>query len=264
VRECGSVEALNEIPAVVLAGAPAEPELKERYSIENRAEVPIAGKQMIRYVLDALVASPHVGGICVVGDIQCEGVDRIVPSAGGLVENLIAGVKACGEGEQRVLVVTSDIPMLTSEAVEDFIARCAETDADFYYSIIRKETAEKRFPGMKRTYARLAEGTFTGGNIFLVSRGCILENADLIREVMAARKSVPRLARIIGLGFLVRALIAQVIWAKALNLPGGERTVGRVFRMRIKAVETPYAEIGADVDKPEHIEFAERAMRDNP
>jgi GTP:adenosylcobinamide-phosphate guanylyltransferase len=253
---------LNEIPAVVLAGAPAEPEMKERYSVENRAEVPIAGKKMIRHVLDALADSPHVGSIRVIGDIHCEGVAQVVPSAGGLVENLIAGVEASGEGEGRVLVVTSDIPMLTSEAVEDFIARCAETDADFCYSIIRKETAEKRFPGMKRTYARLAEGVFTGGNAVLVSRRLIAENADVIREIMAARKSVPRLARIIGLRFLVRALIAQVIWAKAINLPGLEKTLGRILRAKVKAVETPYAEIGADVDKPEHIEFAEQAMRE--
>jgi GTP:adenosylcobinamide-phosphate guanylyltransferase len=260
VWECGGVGVGNKIPAVVLAGAPADAEMAEKYSIRSRADLPLAGKKMIQHVMDALAASPHVGDVCVVGDIQCGGASRIIPPAGDLVENLIAGVKALGEEAERVLVVTSDIPMLTSEAVEDFIARCAETEADFHYAIISKETAEKRFPGMKRTYAKLAEGTFTGGNIFLVSRGCILENAEPIRELMAARKSVLRLARIIGIRFLVRALVAQVLCPCALNLRGAEKTVGRVFRMRVKAVETPYAEIGADVDKLEHVDFAEKAL----
>ena len=248
------------IPAVVLAGAPVEPGMKAKHSVEYRAEVPIAGKAMAQYVIDALRDSPHVGYISVIGDIRCEGADRIVPSAGSLVENLVAGVKSV-EAESRVLVVTSDIPMVTSEAIEDFIARCADTDADFCYSIISKETNEKRFPGMKRTYARLAEGIFTGGNIVLVSRKLIIENADLIRELMAARKSVIRLARIIGMRFLVRAAIAQTLCAKALTLRFAEETVGRVLKAKLKAVETPYAEIGADVDKPEHIELAEAALR---
>jgi len=261
VWECGGVGVGNRIPAVVLAGAPADAEMAEKYSIRNRADLPLAGKKMIQHVMDALAASPHVGDVCVVGDIQCEGASWIVPPAGDLVENLIAGVKALGEEAERALVVTSDIPMLTSEAVEDFIARCAETDADFSYAIISKEAAEKRFPGMKRTYAKLAEGTFTGGNIFLVSRECILENAARISELMAARKSVLRLARIIGFGFLVRALVAQVFWSGAMNLRSAEKTVGRVFKMKVKAVQTPYAEIGADVDKLEHVEFAENALK---
>lgn len=248
------------VSSVVLAGAPAEEELRAKYSIENRAEIPLCGKKMIQYVLDALRASPHVGNICVVGDIQGEGVDKTIPSAGSLIDNLIGGVAACDAGDGMVLVVTSDIPMVTSEAIEDFLARCRETEAEFYYSIISKEANEQRFPGMARTYVKLAEGTFTGGNIMLVSSRLIANNGELIRELLAARKSPLKLAGIIGMRFLVRALIAQTVWPGALKLAFAEETVGRVVKGRVKAVPTPFAEIGADVDKMEHIEFAEKAL----
>lgn len=248
------------VQAVVLAGAPAEQDLKDKYSVDNRAEVPINGKKMIQYVLDALHGSPHVGNIRVVGDLSCEGVAQVVPSAGTLIDNLIAGVKACDAGDGHVLIVTSDIPMVTSEAIEDFLARCRETDDEFYYAVISKEVNEAKYPGMERTYIKLAEGVFTGGNIILVSSRLITENGDLIRELLAARKSPVKMSGIIGMRFLFRAVIAQTIWPGALPLAFAEQTVGRIAKARVKAIRTSYAEIGADVDKMEHMEFAERAL----
>lgn len=247
------------VPAVVLAGAPAEQELKDKYSIENRAEVPLRGKRMIDYVLDALHGSPHVGDICIVGNIPCEGVAKTVPPAGSIIDNLIAGVKACGGGG-HVLVVTSDIPMVTSEAIEDFLTRCRETDDEFYYAVISKDVNDAKYPGMARTYVKLAEGTFTGGNIMLVSSRLVAENGDLIRDLLAARKEPVKMSRIIGMSFLFRALIAQTVWRGALPISFAEKTVGRIVKARLRAVQTPYAEIGADVDKPEHVEFAENAL----
>ncbi len=250
------------VPAVVLAGAPAEQELRDKYSIENRAEVPLCGRKMIQYVLDALHGSPHVGNISVVGDIQCEGVSKTIPPAGSLIDNLIAGVKACESEDGHVLIVTSDIPMVTSDAIEDFLARCRETDDEFYYAVISKDVNEAKYPGMARTYIKLAEGTFTGGNIMLVSSRLIAENGDLIRELLAARKSPVKMSGIIGMQFLFRALVAQTVWRGALPIAFAEKTVGRIVKARLRAVQTQYAEIGADVDKPEHVEFAEKALRD--
>jgi len=150
----------EKFPAVVLAGGLADPETQAKYSIEYRAEMPIAGKKMVQYVIDALDKASHVGDICVVGNTKCEGVNRIIPAGGSMIDNLIAGINAYGN-TGAVLVATADIPLLTPEAVDDFIERCVEHEADFYYPIISRELSEKRFPGMRRTYARIAEGTNT-------------------------------------------------------------------------------------------------------
>jgi hypothetical protein len=249
----------GKLTAVVLAGAPAGPELKSKYSVAYMAEIPIGKKTMLQHVLDALRGASYVGDICVVGDIHCEGAKRLIPPSGSLLENLIAGVKGCGSSG-RVLVATSDIPLLTSEAVDDFIERCGGLDVDFCYPIIPKEISERRYPGVRRTYVRMAEGTFTGGNIFILNAGFIMENADLIREVIAARKSVTRLAGLIGLRVLLRAMIAQVLWARALDLELLERTAGRILSAKVKAVQTLYPEIGADVDDIEQLEAVEKLI----
>lgn len=248
-----------KLPAVVLAGAEAEPELAARYSVSCRAEVPVGGKTMIARVLDALDRASHVGSICVVGDVRCEGASQVIPSAGSLMENLIAGMKACAS-DGHVLVATSDIPMVTSEAIDDFIERCGSLDADFYYPIISREDSKRQFPGMRRTYARMAEGIFTGGNIMAMSSRFLIDNAELIREALAARKSVVRLARLIGLPVLLRVAIAQAVWAKATSLSHLENTLGRILNAKVKAVQTPYAEIGADVDDLAQLKAAEKLL----
>ncbi|HEY3298474.1 MAG TPA: NTP transferase domain-containing protein [Armatimonadota bacterium] len=252
-----------KLPAVILAGAPADAETAAKYGIDSRAAIPVAGKMMAEYIVEALCQSSHIADVTVVGNIDCAGVTRTIPPGNSLIENLVAGVKASSPEDdgQLVLVATSDIPLITSQAIDDLIGRCTDPNVDFYYPIIPKEANEKRFPEMKRTYAKLAEGTFTGGNIMLMKSGFVTRNADVIRDVFSARKSVIRLAKMIGFSTLVRAVIAQTIWPGAINLPLLERTAGRILNARVKAVQTPFAEIGADVDDAEQIKFAEAALR---
>ena len=247
------------IPAVILAGAPADPELQAKYSVKNRAEVPIAGKPMVQYVVDALRNSANVGNTCLVGDIHCEGADKTIPSAGSMVDNLVAGAQACDGG--NVLICTSDIPMLTAEAVDDFIGRCGDLTADLYYAVIPKDAAEARFPGMRRTYVRLAEGTFTGGNMFIMRSEFLRANADTLRRVFQVRKKPIKLAGLIGVGVLIRTVIAQKIWAGAINLRLLEKTAGRVLNAELAAIQTRYAEIGADADDIGQIEYFEAMVK---
>lgn len=242
-----------KLPVIVLAGAPADDEMRARYSVEWSAAMPFAGKPMVQHVVNALRASSHVESICLVGNIECDGVTHRVAPRGSFLANTLVGIEACG-GKGRVLISTSDIPFLTPEAVDDFIERCGSLQADFYYSVVSKEAVEKRFPGMKRTCARLKEGTFTGGNIVIMDSEFLIRNAEFLDGILAARKNVIRLARLIGLVVLLRALVAQVLWPRALSLPHLEKTVGRILKARVRAVVTPYAEIGADADTPEHVE----------
>lgn len=252
----------NRIPAIVLAGAPADPEVTARYAITYQAEIPVLGKTMAQRVVDALNAAYRVSSVCVVGNIDCEGAAARVSPAGSFIENLLLGTKACDPGDQgRLLLSTSDIPMLTSEAVDDFVARCDAVPADLCYAIVSKQDMEARFHGMRRTYARLAEGTFTGGNIVVMKKDLVLRNEQLIRKAYSARKSKFQLAKMIGLPMLVRVLLAQKVWAGAVSLPALERKVGDILKANVKAVQTSYAEIGADIDDLSQVHFAESALQ---
>lgn len=218
----------------------------------SRAMVELGGKTMLQWVVDALRSCESIGRIAAVGDVEADGLDLVIESGASLVENIRLGIDALGS-EGDVLVVSSDIPLLTSEGVEDFIDRAARLNVDLAYPILPRAHCEARYPGMKRTYLRTADGVFTGGNMMLVKPDFVERNWDAIQEAHAARKQVARLARMIGMGVLARVLLARFI-PSVLRISMLERAVSRMLHARVAAVVSAYPEIGEDVDKPSDLE----------
>jgi len=221
--------------------------------------VEVAGKTMVQRVVDALRESGEIQKIVVVGDAAADGVDATLPAGVGFVENVMLGV-ASTEAASHVLVSSSDIPLVTAEAISDFISRASRAGADFCYPIIPREECLKKYPGMSRTYLKTREGTFTGGNVVMVSPEFMARNEEVIKRAYAARKKVLSLALMIGLGVLARALIAQLGFPRVLSIPDLERVVGRMLGGRVAAVVSPYPEIGEDVDRASDLEQVRKAL----
>jgi GTP:adenosylcobinamide-phosphate guanylyltransferase len=239
--------------AVVLAGGSNNRKLRELQDVPYEAMIDIKGRPMVSYVVDALKSSPSIGTVVVVGPskelkeiLSAEGI-TCIEQGSDLMENLVLALKQV-EGE-KVLVVACDIPFLTSIAVEDFLARCLEREADFYYPIVRKEDNEAKFPGVKRTYVKLREGVFTGGNLFLLSPVIFEGKEDFGRRVMALRKNPLKLAKLLGLGFALNFLL------KRLSLSEVEKKVWEVFNLKGSAVISPYPEISVDIDRKSDLEL---------
>jgi len=245
--------------AIVLAGAPAEAGMTPMAGYTSRGMVEVAGKTMLQRLVDALKESGQVERIIVVGDAAAKGVDTVVPPAGGFLENIMLGLEHAGPG-RYVLVSSCDIPLVSPEAIADFVTRAVETGGDFCYPIIPREDCLAKYPRMARTYLKLREGTFTGGNMVLVSPEFMRRNEETIGRAYSARKNVFALAGMIGFGVLVRAALSQLLWPGLLSIAHLERSVGRMLGGEVRAVITPYAEIGEDVDKLSDLQEVERLL----
>ncbi|MCL6451655.1 MAG: nucleotidyltransferase family protein [Acetobacteraceae bacterium] len=247
------------VNALVLAGAPNEGKLKECSAAPFEALVPIKGRPMIRYVVDALRGSKAVEQVVVVGPVaeltpvvEGDGL-RLVAPVGNIIDNALEGIRALPR-DKKVLVATADIPLITAGMIDGFLDLCSRRDADFYYPIIERRLAEERFPNVKRTYVPIREGVFTGGNVVLLEPDAALRSADRARRFIDYRKSPLKMASILGWGFLFRLV------TKSLSVPDLEVKISRLFDLRGVAVFCPYPEIGVDVDKPSDLELAEAVM----
>lgn len=245
-----------KVEALILAGGQAK---IPGYEMEE-ALIPLAGQPMIEYVLQAVQGAAGVGRVCLVGPESLRSLYRdregliLAPAGNDVLESLANGLQALAPREW-MLVVTGDIPMVTSVMIEDFLARCQEKPADFYYAILRRETNEARFPGTRRTYIRLKEGVVCGGNLFLVRPEVVAEACRRGAAIIALRKNPLGLARLIGLGFILRLLFHR------LSLVEAEARFSHVLGLRGVTVISPYAEVGVDVDKPEDLALAEAALK---
>lgn len=251
---------MTKLDAVVLAGADNHGSLAACTDTPYEAMIDIQGRPMVEYVVDALRASAHVDRIAVVGPehvlgpVLADKVFRVVQSGEGIVENLLIGLEIL-QPRGKILVVTSDIPLLTTDAIDDFLARCEKREADIYYPICRKENNEAKYPGMRRTYVALREGTFTGGNIFLLNPATVVKWRKEIERAVAVRKSPIGMAKLLGFRLMVKFLL------RTLSVQEAEERVAKVLGCPVAAVETTYPEIGVDVDKPSDLELVTRHYR---
>ncbi len=254
---------IDRVDAVILAGD-GDGGFRAAFSpagaAPSKALLPIGPRLMVDYVMDALKSCPEIQKIVLVGPEELHGLygeepGLLLASAGASpLESFALGVAALAEGTPWVLACAGDIPFLTPAAVADFLNKCREREADFYYPIIPRETAESRFPGVRRTYARLQEGVFTGGNMFLVDRRILQACMEKAAEFIRLRKKPAALARLVGFGVLWKYLFGR------LSVREAEQRVSELLGACGAAVITSYPEIGVDVDKPADLALARRLL----
>ncbi|MHA0042892.1 NTP transferase domain-containing protein [Deinococcus sp. PEB2-63] len=246
--------------AVVLGGGDPGDPFAAAHGVNVKPLIPVAGAPMALHVLRALRGSDRVGRVAYVGpttpDLDAL-IDIRVTDHGTLLSNLEAGVEALRDlglapGE-RVLVVTADVPMLRPEEVRDVLD--SAPDAGLVYPVVRREVCEAAYPGVKRTYARLKDGTFTGGNLFLLDPALIGQFLPRLREVLAARKAPLKLAGLIGWDVLLRLLTGR------LSVQRLEEKVSGLLGVKARALITPHAAVGTDVDKDADLTLAETHLR---
>ncbi len=251
------------VNAIVLAGSPNNGPLKEASPAAYEALIDIGGRAMCEYVIEALLAVRRVQKIAVVGPAAAfpfplEGRKVFgVPSTGDLMDNIAAGLARTAETE-RVLIATSDIPLLTAGAVDDFLDLCGDASLDLYYPVIEKRVVEGRFPSTRRTYVRLKDGIFTGGNLFLLNPAVFPQCREKGKEFIALRKNPLGLCRLLGIVFVVKFLL------HTLSLAEAERKVSQLLGIRGAVVVSRYPEIGVDVDKPEDLKLVLEQMSKEP
>ncbi|MCR4426097.1 MAG: nucleotidyltransferase family protein [Firmicutes bacterium] len=251
------------VDAVILAGADNDGALGAVSSEKYEAAIDVGGKPMLYYVLAGVLCARSVDRVTVVGPVDA--LRPIIHSAGwanrvslverrdSIVENLMAGLGNVPVGK-KALVVTGDIPFITGEALDDFVARCEKKPAAVHYALVLRSTNEAKFPGVKRTYVKMADGVMTGGNVFMVDPEVVARNRDIISEAVKLRKKPFQLLRMLGLKLMLRFAFGR------LTIGDVERKVEEWLGLQGRGIISPYAEIGVDVDKPSDLALARQVL----
>jgi molybdopterin-guanine dinucleotide biosynthesis protein A len=254
----------ERIDAVVLAGGAsdkADP-LLEYAQAQKKALIKIAGKEMVRYVMEAIASSSRVGRIFIVGLSPEDGVEFTTPveyveAAGTMLDNIVVGIERVMEMDpdiERVIISSADIPLLTTEMVDYFIDTCLETEHDVYYTVVEKSTMEARFPGSRRSFVPLRGGSFAGGDINMAKVSAIQANLPLARQALEFRKNFWQQVRLLGLGTLIKFAFRR------LTIADAERVASRALGCQGRAIVTSYPEMGMDVDKPHQLDMVRATL----
>ena len=222
--------------------------LSQAAGVAAKALVPFGGQPLVSYVLRALHDCPAVDSILYVGEAApAVAEQQVLPPGETFVESFSVGVQAAlaKAPNRHVLVTTADLPWLRADALSDFLA--AGSGAAVAYPVVAEKTSRAQFPEQHRTFVRLRDGRFTGGNMMLLAPEVVPVLLPFVGRAYRGRKSPLALAQLFGADFIVRLAFGQ------LSLDAVERRAEKILGLPVRAVVTEHASIGADVDKPEHL-----------
>jgi molybdopterin-guanine dinucleotide biosynthesis protein A len=256
---CFDYAAHTVIDAVVLAGGPQDDVAMLQPGAPNKAFVEIGGMTLAGRVLAALRAASSVGRIIAVAPMRMKDhpdltlADELRPDGVRITESLRNGLAGLRPNE-TVLIVASDLPVLTSASVEDYVSRVAALDADVVYGCVEKEIHFQRYPGVPHTWARMRDGTYCGGGIVALKPRALPQLERFIERLGAARKHPFKLASFFGWDMLARFAVGR------LTIAAAEARASRILGAPVRALISPYPETAVNVDRTSDVELARRLV----
>jgi len=220
----------------------------------QKALLPVAGRPLLQYVLDACAQARAVRRVVVVGVDDGESFDApdalFLPETGSMIGNVVAGARQLAtdpDAGSHALVVACDLPLITGPMLDWLVAQAGNDDLDFHYTVIRKDAMEAQFPDSRRTFYRVRDGIFCGGDAQVLSFRLIDRLLHISPQYAARRKNLLRLAWLAGPVFTLRFFAGLESHAAIC------RRVERLLGFAGHVVVSQFPELGMDIDKPEHL-----------
>lgn len=295
------------IDAIVLAGTDSNP--KRLIVGQNKAFLEVGDEVLVQGVVNALRDAPSIHEIFVVGPAErlremlgeSLGDVFIVEQSGSMISNAWAAIKASESRYRKrvgrddplrpLLFISSDLPLVSTEAVEDFISRCAREDSrsTVKYAMLTGVAEEASltpyYPvdgqsGIHRPYVNFSDCRVRLANIY-VGRPRGLTNHQFLQTGFAHRKA----EKLVNVIILVWKFLSQrggiraawitlrlqltlmaskkkgrlYRWLRARNRTGEtEKACSDVLGGPVRIVVTPYGGLSLDVDNEEDFRILSR------
>jgi molybdopterin-guanine dinucleotide biosynthesis protein A len=239
--------------AVILAGGRASEEMAQRTGTPLRALFPYEGKPFVQWVYEALRATKHVERVALIGpkelrDVEgIAGADLILPERETITSNLFGAVEELNP-RGRVLITASDNPLLSTAAFDDFLSR-APAEAAVAYPVLRHSAFVAQFQQAKNIPVRLRDGVWIGGGCVLIQSEAVPELRFAIERVLNARKSLPKMVKLLGTRFAVRFVLKQVTAQEV------EQRLTAIAQVPIRLVYECDPVFPIDIDDPEDWDY---------
>lgn len=239
---------MNGMTAVVLAGSrPGSDPLAAALGTDLKALVPVAGKPMVRWPVEALLASDRFSQVVVLAQEPERIAAALAPHPRLVVERSAATIAATLERlcldhavEWPLIVTTADHALLDQGMIDEF---CDLSErADVAIGVVERARLMDRLPKSRRTWVRFRSGAFSGANLFRLGGRTVLPAIELWRSVEQDRKKGWALLLAFGpLNFLAAALRLRTIHETV------ER-IGRRLGVKAEAIEMSNPLAAVDVD----------------
>jgi GTP:adenosylcobinamide-phosphate guanylyltransferase len=243
--------------AILPAGGTISPEFAAVVGTNVKALIKFDGRSILSSTLEAVKGTQEIGRTVVIGGDAVQTAakdlaDIVLPETNSGPENILAGLRyllTVPDPPAKVMVVTTDLPFLTSEILNRFISQCPP-DREISVPLVNRSDWDARFPDSTATFATLKDGRWTTGCAYLIDVTALQRSMPHIERVFEYRKSVLKLARLLGPKFLFKFL------TKTLTVPDVEEKIQSMLGCSGAAIRNAPTELAYDIDDLEDYEYA--------
>jgi len=274
----------SKYPVFVMCGR----DLKRRRLMETvdpdenyktKALLPFLGKRLVDWQLEALIESPYVEGLYLLGlseeDAKFDFPVYYVPceTISEFGDKLLRGLdflEGQGNNSDIVIISSCDSPGIRVQEINQFFEAMKESpNKEVYISLVPEDVGEAVFPKSGRVVARFRDFSVFPGELMALSPRAIRMQKVVIDELGLQRRKINRAKNRISLGpmlsYLAKRpgiwpLLIRFILGKA-TLADGERSISKTFSTEIKGIIIPEAGFGMDMDLPEDYERLEAYVK---
>lgn len=242
--------------AVITAGGRIDGPFAEAAGTRVKALAPVRGRTMLARMIGAL-RSAGATRIAVIGGDEVRSacgtdIDRFVDESVSGSENLLRALRAWPEDGQALLYATSDLPYVTTEAIQAFIARVPPEA--LAVALAEFADFQARFPGAPPFGITLAGELVVNGGVFVLPPGSTGPLAAVATRFFDARKRPWQMAGLVSPLVLLRFLLHR------LSIADLEALAARTLHVSARAVRGCAPELAYDVDLP--VEYAYACAHD--
>lgn len=250
------------VDAILPAGGRISGAFAEEAGVEVKALIRLGERTVMERTIETLRATGRVGRMVLIGpeeisaDPASSSADAVLPAtqADSGPTNIMRGLEWLhksngGQHSERVVILSTDLPFLTSDAIGGFFDACPP-ESDVCLPLISREEFEGCYPGSANEFVRLLDGEWTIGCAFLVNPEAVARNRGVIEQVFEARKSQWEMARLLGWGLVARFLAGR------LTVDMIQDRCRQILGCSASAVRGCSPLLAFDIDHPEDYRYA--------
>ncbi len=248
---------MNTYDAILPAGGRLDKAFAQRVGTDVKTLIVHDGMTILERTLVALRDTGMIRRIVVIGpeEVRNHPACRLSTLAveEGLTspQNILRGVAALaehGEIPKKVVIVTTDLPLLQASHIQTFLNACPN-DIDFCIPLVSKASYIARFPRATATFIPLADGDWTAGCAYLIDVEAMKRAIPRIEAVFKNRKSKLGMAKLLGPLFLIKYLM------KTLTIPDIERQIKSMLQCTGSPIPNSPAELAFDIDAEDDLDY---------
>lgn len=243
--------------------------LAERAGVTHKCRVPIAGKPLLQWVLEAVApAFPDARVLVSIHDpaviADLPGVAALTASGrllmcaaqGGIVESVEAAIAlAGGEAAFPLMITTADNVLAEPDYLRGVHAAALTGEGDAVVVLATREAIRAAHPDGQRKFYEFSDMAISNCNVFWLRNSTALAATEAFREGGQFAKNRARIAKAFGYWNLVRFRMGW--W----TLDGAFKAISRRFGVRVVPIVTPDGAFAIDVDNERTYGVAELLLK---